>query len=94
MRPGACRIKEGRGVNERERELVIKEARLAALHDIEFALRALQRQELVSDEVKNAARFISLYIGQRAKLVAEDKADRQRLNHEPWGGGEKTSRES
>ena len=81
-------------MNERERELVIKEARLAALHDIEFALRALQRQELVGDEVKQAARFISLYIGQRAKLVAEDKADRQRLNHEPWGGGENTSRES
>ena len=72
-------------MNEQEREIVIKEARLAALHDIETALRNLMREGLVSDEVKEAAKFISHYIGQRVRVVAQDKADRQRLNHTPWG---------
>jgi hypothetical protein len=72
-------------VNEREREIVIKEARLAALHDIEAAFRKLTQENLVSNEVKEAAKFISHYIGQRVSEVAQDKADRQRLSHTPWG---------
>ncbi len=73
-------------MNESEREIVIKEARLAALHDIEMALRRLMREDLVSSEVKEAAKFISHYIGQRVAEVVQDKADRQRLSHTPWGG--------
>jgi SepF-like predicted cell division protein (DUF552 family) len=72
-------------MNEQEREIVIKEARIAALHDIEAALRKLTQENLVSNEVKEAAKFISHYIGQRVSDVAQDKADRQRLSHTPWG---------
>lgn len=75
-------------IDEREREIVIKEARLAALHDIEAALRTLARENLVSDEVKEAARFIGHYLGQRISAVAQDKADRQRLSHASWGDRE------
>ncbi len=72
-------------MNEREREIVIKEARLAALHDVETALRELMKEKPVSNEVEEAAKFISHYIGQRISDVAQDKADRLRLSHTPWG---------
>jgi hypothetical protein len=71
-------------VNEEDRELVIKEARLAVLHDIESALRGLIQHDLASEEIKEAAKLICLYVGRRAGLVAQDKADRQRLRHETW----------
>ncbi len=72
-------------MNERERETVIKEAKLAALHDVETALRKLTQENAVSNEVEEAAKFISHYIGQRISDVAQDKADRQRQSHTPRG---------
>ncbi len=72
-------------MNEREREIVIKEAKLAALYDVETALRELMQENPVSKEVEEAAEFISHYIGQRISDVAGDKADRLRLSHAPRG---------
>jgi hypothetical protein len=79
-------------VNERERELIIKEARLAALHDLEAVLRDLRAGKLIkgkmTDEVRGAVDIIMFYLAQRIGDVAQDKADRQRLTHTPWGTDE------
>ena len=76
-------------IDEREREVIIKEARLAALHDLEAVLRDIRAGKLVkgavADEVKGALDIIMFYLAQRVRDVAQDKADRQRLTHTPWG---------
>jgi len=75
-------------IDERERETVIKEARLAALHDIESVLRDLRAGKFVKggvkDEVREAVDIIMFYLAQQIGRVAQDKADRQRLVHTPW----------
>jgi hypothetical protein len=81
-------------IDEREREIIIKEARLAALHDLEAVLRDLRAGKLVkggvTEEARGALDIIMFYLAQRVRDVAQDKADRQRLVHTPWeeqGGG-------
>ena len=79
-------------VNERERELIIKEARLAALHDLEAVLRDLRAGKLIkgkmTDEVRGAVDIIMFYLAQRIGDVVQDKADRQRLTRTPRGTNE------
>lgn len=72
-------------MNEQEREIVIKEARLAALHDIEMALIKLESDRSVDAEIARTAKFIRHYINQRMGDVGQDKADRMRLSHTLWG---------
>ena len=80
-------------VDEREREIIIKEARLAALHDLEAVLRDLRAGKHikggVTAEVRAAVDIIMFYLAQRIGDVAQDKADRQRLTHTPWDVNEK-----
>jgi hypothetical protein len=75
-------------LDEREREIIIKEARLAALHDLEAVLRDLRAGKLIkgglSDETRGAVDILMFYLAQRIGDVAQDKADRQRLSHTPW----------
>ena len=82
-------------IDERERELIIKEARLAALHDLEAVLRDIRAGRLikaaVTDEVKGALDLIMFYLAQRVRDVAQDKAGRQRLSHTSWGDPEEES---
>lgn len=82
-------------IDERERELIIKEARLAALHDLEAVLRDIRAGRLikveVTNEVQGALDIIMFYLAQRVRDVAQDKAGRQRLSHTPWGEQEEES---
>ena len=79
-------------IDELAREIIIKEARLAALHDLEAVLRDIRAGKLIkatiTDEVKGALDIIMFYLAQRVKDVARDKAGRQILSHIPWGDQE------
>ena len=79
-------------VDEREREIIIKEARLAALHDLEAVLRDLRAGKLIKGGLHDAAKqtvdILMFYLAQRIGDVAQDKADRQRLSHTPWSMNE------
>jgi alkyl hydroperoxide reductase subunit AhpC len=66
-------------MEEEERELLIKEIRVAVLNDVRGALAKLMdaRQQ---DAIRDAAKFIDHYIGLKLTEVAQDKAGRMRLN--------------
>lgn len=68
-------------VDENEREHLIKEIRVAVLHDIQMALAQLMTDRMgQQDEVRNAAKVINHYIGLRIGEVTNDTADRPHIN--------------
>jgi cytochrome c oxidase assembly protein Cox11 len=72
-------------VTEEDRELLLKEARLAAVHDIEMALAKLIDERGQRDpELARVVNLILYYIGQRTSEIAQDKADRSRLSRPLW----------
>jgi hypothetical protein len=81
----------GRQLTEKDRDLVIKEARQAVLHDVRHALARLQ-DELGQQEpdVARAAKFIAHYLGLKLSDVAQgtEGSGYPRVGHDVWGGGE------
>jgi hypothetical protein len=67
-------------MTDEEREHLIKEIRLAVLHDIEMALARLRDNTNPGDERRNAAEAISYFLKQRALEISMDKADRPHIN--------------
>jgi hypothetical protein len=72
-------------MNEKERELVIKEARLNALRDVEIALAKIEQERGAQDELGRLAQLIRYHLGQQISEVAQDKAGQTRLDHTLWG---------
>ncbi len=74
-------------MDEQDRELVIKETRLAALHDVEMALAKLEDERGGQDEeLRRVSQYIRHYIGLRISEVNQDKADRARISRPLWQG--------
>jgi hypothetical protein len=71
-------------MNEHDRDIVIKEARINALHDVQQALNKLIEENKADDDTKRAARMIVYYLGMRLSDVSQDKADRINITHTVW----------
>ena len=68
-------------IDGNEREHLIKQIRVAVLHDIQMALAQLMTDRMGrQDEVRNAAKVINHYVGPRIGEVTDGTADRPHIN--------------
>ena len=68
-------------MNEKEREILIKETRLATLRDLQVVLTKIT-EDHKEQEISNIAKTINHYLDLQISEVAQDTADRLRLRHQ------------
>ena len=68
-------------MNEKEREILIKETRLATLRDLQVVLSKIT-EDHKGQEISNIAKTINHYLDLQISEVAQDTADRLRLRHQ------------
>ena len=71
-------------MNEQDRDTVIKEARVNALHDVQMALAKLLDTLPPDSDARAVVNLIFQQINLRVSEVSEDKADRIRVTHRVW----------
>jgi hypothetical protein len=72
-------------MNERERDLAIKEARMGALHDLQLVFATIESERGPQDELGVLAKLVRYHIGQKLSEVAQDKAGGPKVSHTLWG---------
>jgi hypothetical protein len=74
-----------RQLTEEDRKLVIKEARLAAVHDIQMVLaKLMEEQGQREPQLVRTAQLIVHYVGLRLGEIAQDKAGYPQQSHQLW----------
>ena len=68
-------------MNEKEREILIKETRLATLRDFQVVLAKITAENR-GHEIANIAQIINHYVDLQMSEVAQDRADRMHLSHQ------------